>query len=108
MKEIQPPNGYPVSFNIDIRHKHQAHDGIVYIGEYISNASPFYYAGQYNQQPMYIGKNNVRFWADSNWVYQIGTGFAPGTIEKYDDMTTKSLYSTYKCKYCEIWFNANN
>jgi len=95
-----PPAGYLSMFNIVNRHSDPIPGGEHFTFAYISNASPFYYDGQHNSLPTYIGRNNVRFWAKPDGVYQIGTGFTEGVVEKHYGMTQEHMYNAYKCKQC--------
>ena len=102
-----PPEGYLSMFNIVNRHSDPIPNGERFTFAYISNASPFYYDGQHNSLPTYIGRNNVRYWAKPDGVYQIGTGFTEGEVEKYNGMTQNIMYNAYKCKLCGGFSNCS-
>lgn len=97
---VKPPIGYPSMITIKSNHSHSIPNGLQFSGSYISNASPFYYIGQYNSLPTYIGKNRIRYWAKPDGVYQIGQEFTEGYIEKYNGVKQNLVYNTYKCKIC--------
>jgi len=101
----KPPAGYLSMFNIASSHSDPILNGERFTFAYISNASPFYYDGQHNSLPTYIGKNGVRYWAKPDGVYQIGQGFTEGEVEKYNGMTQNIMYNYYKCKLCGGFFN---
>ena len=102
---IKPPSGYLHTITIRFKHSHPIPNGSQFSGAYISNASPFYYVGQHNSLPTYIGKNGVRYWAKPDGVYQIGQGFTEGNIEKYNGIKQNIVYNTYKCKICGGFFD---